>query len=253
MTDSKSTPFECVDPAVGERIWRLEESNLDASIRSELEAHLEVCHACSLLSRVEVKARQLLRTEHGTQRPLPQVRPAARFSGRAVRARIVAGLAFAACLVLSITSPPRSVSPAARSRGDDAAHFVRPVEGEVLASSEPTLEWTRIDDASRYLVDLRDDTGATVWKGESEGTSLRVPTSAGLEHGHQYRAILSTQPMDLIAPGSISVLFRSDGMWQQIVHRVRWSHPLLQVVSVLALLGLVASTLPLRRMTQKHS
>ena len=258
MREGKDTPFECVDPQVGDQIHLLDDPSLASPLRSELEAHLDVCHACSLLVRVDAKASQLLRAGHAlplagaAPGPVTPSKTAARYTP-AFRMRVIAGVAFAACLFLTLTTPPRSISPNAVSRGSESVHFVRPVEGEVLAAREPILEWTSIEGASRYLVEVRNDEGVAVWNGESTETELRVPSSVGLERGRAYRAILSVQPMDLVPPGSISVLFRADSIWKQLLHRVRWADPLLQIVTLLALIAFIASTLPVRRFAQKHS
>lgn len=236
MSEPWKTPFECIDPQIGDQIWRLERSEPDLDWTAELEAHVSACHACRLLVSLDAKTRELARSgrlEGAATAPRPQ---SLRWARR--RATWIAGLGLAACLAGVAFLPPRPVGAGSSVRGLDRIRFLRPVEGEVLATGRPLLRWTPIDGASRYLVEVRDRDGTSLWQGETPRPEIRLPGELSLTHGREYKALLSVQPADLVPPGHPSVLFRTGSPWSMLAHRLRWAHPLLQAATVLAL-GLV--------------
>lgn len=227
------TPYTCVDPPVGEQLWRLEAPDLDPAFRMQLEAHLEACAACRQL-RALAAATGRLAQRGALGEPRPGWRPQ---SARLMRGRLrrIAGLALAASLAGALMLPPRSVERGWLARGEDVDRFLRPAEGEVLATRHPHLRWTPIAGASGYRVEIRDPAGLSVWTGESEGAHLRLPGAAALAGGRDYRAILITRPADLLPPGKVSVSFRIDSPWRMAWHRLRWAHPLLQAAGAASL------------------
>ncbi len=233
MTEPWKTPFECIDPSVGEQIWRLEQPGPDSPRRAELEAHLSACHACRLAVDLDAKARELARSgrlERGARswRPrIPRLIPD--------RTIWIAGFGLAASLAAVIFLPPRPVADGSSVRGRERIRFLRPVEGEVVAASRPVLRWTPIPGASRYSVEIRDRDGDLVWECETSNPSIRPPADVSLRHGRGYKALLSVQPADLLPPGRPSVFFRSDSPWRMVLHRLRWTHPFLQVLMFLSL------------------
>jgi hypothetical protein len=264
MSDPIETPFECIDPSVGGSIWRLEQSDVNPQLRVELLAHVSVCDSCRLLVRLEEKARELAESgslEHTgpkeraasmalpTQEPQvspvlaehsePAARSLASPSRQKLRMRRIhvttaAGIALAACLAAIVFTPPQPVTGRLSARGNEGTRFLRPVEGEVVSTAQPILRWTPLEGASRYFIEIRDEKGASLWQGESADETIRLPDEVSLESGHNYKALLSVQPADLLAPGETSVRFRSDSRWRETLHRLRWTHPFLQWTSVLA-------------------
>lgn len=234
MNDPKATPYECIDAAVGERLWRREQPDLDPTEKAILDAHLEACQACRLLVRVD----------EGAQRLGREARLAAPGAARATRAdasrngharvRWAAGLAFAASLVAMLVLPPRPASPGRSVRGSEVVRFTAPVEGEIVATPRPVLRWTPLRGATRYVVTLIDDGGRAAWSGETATPMIRLPESAALVRGRLYRALLSVRPADLAPPVPASVAFRRETPVRVLLHRLRWSHPLLQAATALA-------------------
>lgn len=224
-----TTPFECVDPSVGSRLWQLQRPDLEPSLRSLLEAHVAACDACREIVQLDGKVRALVR-EGRLREPTPGFR----------RAVPIAALSLAASLIALVALPPRPISDAGPTRGAVVPRFLRPVEGEIVGTRRPALRWTPIDEATRYVVELRDGEGRTLWIGESEVPEIRVGDSAGLASGREYRALLSVRPADLAPPAPASVAFRSGSPGRMLLHRARWGHPWLQVATVLSL-GLLAA------------
>ena len=246
MSDPRQTPFECIDPPVGGQIWRLGQAGLEPGRQAELEAHFSACHACRLLVNLDAHARELARQGRlENPAPIPGLRVPRSFGNRATW---VAGLALAASLAAVWVLPPRPVGNARSVRGVDHVRFLRPVEGEVLAAGHPVFRWTPVAGVSRYLVEIRDQDGRSLWEGESASPAIRLPEQFALQHGRDYKALLSVQPADLVPPGGTSVLFRSGSPWRVALHRLRWAHPVLQAALAMSLaLALVLESHRIRR------
>jgi len=211
-------------------------------MRATLEAHLEACHACRLLARLDAKTQALARAGRLRSQDPGAAVQASRPSGR-TRGRFnwAAALPLAASLVAMLALPPRPTTHGGRARGSDVVRFTRPIEGEIVSTREPELSWTPIPHATGYAIELRDPDGRSVWTGETGVPRIRVPQAAALTPGREYRALLSVRPADLAPPAPASVVFRSDSFGPVVLHRLRWAHPLLQAATVasLALLSLV--------------
>ena len=242
MNHPANTPFECIDARVGGQLWRLEDPNTAPAQRAEIEAHLEICHACRFVLQVDAAVHRVAQSGGmEPERAASRISPTrARFARAAWLARLpLAGLPLAACLAAILLLPPRPIHDGAASRGAEATRFRRPVEGEIVSSPRPALSWTPVAGASRYEIELRDHSGKPVWRGESVHPSIPTDDVPALPRGGEYRALLSVQPSDLLPPGRVSVAFKTGTLGQAILHRLRWAHPALQVASALAALGLV--------------
>lgn len=233
MSEPWKTPFACIDPPVGDQIWRLEQPDPGSGLPAELEAHLSACHACHLLVNLDAKARELARCGR-LESAGPVWRPRI-FRSHASRATWIAGLGLAASLAAMAFLPPRPAGVASSVRGLDRVRFLRPVEGEVLAASRPVLRWSPIAGASRYVVEVRDQDGRSLWEGETSESEIRLPANLSLTHGREYRALLSAQPSDLVPPSHPSVRFRGGSYGRVVLHRLRWASPFLQAAAILTL------------------
>lgn len=244
MNDRVKTPFECIDPSMGEQLWRLQDADVDPGLRATLEAHAAACDACRLLVRLDARAQEL--AQAGRLRgldPGPAVPPP--HDSRLARGRVrwEAALPLAASLVAMLVLPPQPITPGRPVRGPDLVRFIRPVEGEVVSTRRPELRWTPIPGATRYAIELRDGEGRPVWMGESAVPEIQVPPEAALTPGREYRALLSVRPADLARPVPASVVFRSDSFGRMVLHRLRWAHPPLQAATILSLALLSLSSL----------
>lgn len=244
--DPVKSPFECVDPAVGGQLWQLERMDVDPSLRSLLEAHVAACDACRQIVQLDGRVQALVREGH-LREPIRGSRRRRLVPSAPRRAVPIAALALAASLILLVVLPPRPIADTGPTRGPTGSRFTRPVEGEIVATRRPVLRWTPIDDVTEYVVELRDRDGRTVWTGESDVPEIRVDESAGLGSGREYRALLSVRPADLAPPVPASVAFRSGSWGRMLLHRARWAHPWLQVVTLLSLGSLSVAWLGRRR------
>ena len=68
--------------------------------------------------------------------------------------------------------------------------------GTLVLDTQPELAWAPPQPDLRYSLDIADDGGRTVHKAEVEGTSLRVPASAGLREGASYTWEVSARAPD---------------------------------------------------------
>jgi len=221
--EKPETPFECVDPIMGDEIWQLDSPAIDADLRRKLEAHVLICHACRLDRDLDTRARQLLRTGElvldETPRPVLSRFPLARAAGLAAVMAIAASLA--GILLLS----PRPVGADYVVRGDDETRFTSPVEGEVVSVTGCRLGWTEVPGATRYQVRVTARDGDFAWTGTTTDLHVELPVDIALIDGAGYKALLSTQPADLLPPGRTSVAFAAGSLLDVAVHRLRWADP----------------------------
>jgi hypothetical protein len=237
-TEQAGTSYQCVDPAVGAEIWQLDSPALDADLRRKLQAHVSICHACRLDRDLDVHARRLVRDgEIETDVAAPAASAA---SGVARVAGYAAALALAASLAGALFLPPRPIGADIAIRGDGEARFTRPIEGEVVTTDGCRLGWTEVPGATSYEVRITDREGTFAWTGESTEPHLDLPDDISLEDGAGYRALLSTQPADLLPPGRTSVAFEAGSLLDAARHRMRWARQWVYGVGFggLAMLGL---------------
>ena len=174
--------------------------------------HLGACDECTSAYLDAVRS---LRAWHS---PPPSKHPATRFRATMVP---LGGLAVAASLVAALLLPPRATIPWEPTRGVVPAGFVAPVEGEVVRTSRGELRWTEVAGAREYHVQIRSEAGEIVWERTTADTSARWTAPGGLVANRPYRAYLSVQPADLLAPGSVSVEFRAGAQSCVLAHRLR--------------------------------
>ncbi len=238
-TEHPGTAFECVDPSVGDEIWRLDLPAIDAASRHVLEAHVSVCHACRLHRDLDTRTGRLVRD--GELEPVAAPPAATGTSGVARAAGVAAALAIAASMVGVLFLPPRPSEGVMTVRGEGEARFTRPVEGEVVTAGACRLSWTEVPGASSYEVRVTDREGAFAWTGTTDRNRIDVPADAGLAGDADYKAVLSARPLDLLPPGRTSVAFRTGTSAAVAAHRLRRAQPWLHGLGLAGLcLGVFA-------------
>lgn len=216
MIDSRGHDegYQCIEPDLGQDIWRLDLPDLAAEEFKLLNDHLRLCDACRLYGAMDRKFGEGL--ANGSL-ALPGDRDGEKFSppvawlsfGSRIPA-FGAGLALAASLLLVFMLPPEARDGGLVSRAGFEAPFVRPVEGEVIARMGTYLSWRKIQGASKYLVRIDEVGGDFQWSGESRGLSLALPTANDMPRGADFRAYLTPVPQDLAPTEGLSVSFRTD-------------------------------------------
>ncbi|MFH1842658.1 MAG: hypothetical protein ABIF77_05580 [bacterium] len=242
MTDvKKDFDYECVEPELGALLWQYDLSETGSDLRRRLDNHLVVCDACRLSRSVGENVASGLRAGSlhlppAIVQPLPRQRTdrtvgrtTDRTDERPAAARtplgIVGGLALAASLALILWLPPLPVDHDLISRDDPgAAHFLRPVEGEVILDKTPTLSWTPIAGATRYRVTVQDPDGTFHWQGTTKETELTVPGASAAPDQARFRAVLEPIPADLAQPEGISVSFRTGDLRAYLGFRLGTAH-----------------------------
>jgi len=211
MTDRIQGPhsqYECVEPELGELLWRRLDPGLEPDLRSRLQDHLSICDACRLTLLVEGRIEGGLRAGEWALEGGRSVRPAT--GSRTRKSTVFAGgLALAASLVLMLILPPAARAPLGVVRGDTAGMgFVRPVESEVLVTSRPDFRWTPIAGATAYRIEVSQVDGPWFWSGRTGRAELRLPAESALPPRGSFRAMVQTIPADLSGLADVTVSFR---------------------------------------------
>ena len=242
--------YECVEPALGAQLGRLDEPDLDADTRRRLEDHLAVCDACRLT--------RALGPALGREAARLETRPAAGAAARV--ATIAAGggaMLLAASLVLMLALPPRSRQAGLVMRSGGPEVFQRPVDGEVVRDRTPRLRWRPVPGATAYRVTIAAVGGDYRWQGTTRGTSLEPPATAALPPAGDFRVMLEPVPEDLAPPGGWSTTFRTGGTAAWLRYRLRAAPPAVRGAGLLGglalLAGLAAALANRRRATIRFS
>lgn len=224
---------ECIDPDLGEQLWRLDDPATDSRLRKRLEHHVAHCAACRLQLAVGEALADGLHTGRLTLPP-PSCRR------RRLAARIAGGgaLALAASLILLLALPPATPSHMLR----DAAggpRITRPGPGEVVLGGQPTIAWTPADDARAYEVTVTDPGNAVAWSTRTTATEARPPADAALAAGRRYR--IAVTPVPAYAGRTMQETFRTGGALAFVGHRLGHGVRAARVLGLIALLVTVAA------------
>ncbi len=228
MNQNAGTPHECIEPSIGDQIWRLEAGNLDPELQRKLTAHLQACQHCQEIVDLDSEARSLLR--EGLLKVPADTAPLREFRRWHWQGLGFSGFAAAACLLLMILLPPRPAGITVLHRGDDSPRFTSPVEGEVVSNRFRELRWTALHGVTSYRIHLIDESGNRIWEGDSREPMLELPESLDLGENSTYQARLSVQPADLLSQGKTTVRFSTACRARIGMHRMRWAMRSIQVV-----------------------
>lgn len=229
--------YECVEIELGRELPLLADPDLDPTHRQRLLAHVGVCDDCRL--RLDLEVRVAARIRDGKS----DFRPATAGVGQNRRAHLmvwVGGASLAAGLGLLMVLPPQARDAEFRYRSQEQGTIIRPVEGEVVATGEPTFKWNSVEGANSYRLVVNEVGGEGSWEGETSETRWSVPADKNLPRGKVFRAILNTVPADLTPPAGFTVSFRT-GSWSELLgQRLRRGNNAARMVG---LLGAVFSVL----------
>lgn len=240
--------LECVEPWLGEQLWKLDAPGTDAKLLGRLEHHLGICAFCQFALSVQENLARGVRD--GTWDLSGETRPSEHPLGAGVgrRARLGRMLAaagsvgVAASLALILILPPGERPPAGIVRdGEQPARFLRPLPGEVVVVGHPRLSWTPIPGATGYRLTLQEVGGPYLWRGETTATQIQTPDTEPLPPESRIRAYLQPIPADLARTGDVSVTFRRDDLAEYAWYRLGAAPAWISWLGLLGVLSLVGA------------
>ncbi|MBC8423220.1 hypothetical protein H8E07_03775 [bacterium] len=224
--DVTTDGFECIEPDLGDQMWRLEGSDSEPLLRERLIDHLAYCDACRLkqgavqhLQRALADGDVELSRSVRRRAPLPSDR---RYVGVIQKSGAWGGLALAAGIAMMLLLPPEKPGDDLTSRsGPDTARFLEPVESQVVSDRTPRIAWTGVEGASGYQLTLEAEQEEYHLSETTSETSLRIPAETALPEHALIRACLETIPPDLGPLGGISLTFRTGSPTEALGHRLQ--------------------------------
>jgi len=244
--------YECVEPRLGDELWRMDDRSTTQELRASLQLHLEICEDCRLRQAVSRRLADAARAGRvripGPERETIPSRISRKASSRWTTAAGWSGaMALAAGLVFALVMPPTPRDADHVLRAPDDQAFRRPVEGEVLLDRTPRLSWHPIDGATAYRIRIDEVAGDYEWSARTAEPRLDVPPSAPLPRGSDFRVFLEPVPADLAVPGGLSVSFRTGGTGAFLRHRLVAAPVAARVLAVCGLTLLAVSAAFSRR------
>lgn len=230
--------FECLDPDLGEQLWRREEPECPTELFERLEAHLTYCAYCRLQVAVEE------RTVAGLREGRLRVTLGSGRGGRIVRwAAGTGAMALAAGLALILLLPPRAPHEDMVMRGEGQPGIDRPVPGEVVLGGRPEVRWTELEGANRYNVEISMVGGDHSWSTTTEDAAVAIPEGMDLPVGARYRVNVAPVPGHVAPDGALRSSFRTGGGGQWIGYRLERGAPAGRLVGLAGGLVLIVAGL----------
>ncbi len=238
---SRQAAFECVQPELGDQIWRLDLDETAAELHTRLEHHLQVCDSCRLTLALDSKLASAAVGGHITI-------ASDSVDGNAWSRGLMSagGLALAASLALVLLIPP-GVMPFGSFRGDAETMILSPVEGEVLTDATPRASWQPVTDATAYRVTLTGIDSSYQWSAHVENTTAQVPETNALPAQGRFRLLVEPVPADLAPLGENSVVFRRGDISDLMAWRIRHTPRPVQWLTWLSAASLIAGLVLKRR------
>jgi hypothetical protein len=222
---------ECIDPDLGDQLWRLDDPATDGRLRQRLEHHVAHCAACRLQLAVGEALADGLRTGRLVLAPSSRRR-------RRLAARIAGGgaVALAASLILLLALPPAAPTRVLRD-ADGGPRITRPLSDEVVLGGQPTIAWAPADDAREYEVTVTDPGNDVAWSTRTTATEARPPADAALAVGRRYR--IAVTPVPAYAGRTMRETFRTGDALAFVGHRIRHGDRAARVMGLVALVVMV--------------
>lgn len=246
--DEMTDGFECIEPDLGDQMWRLEGSGTESALHDQLVDHLAYCDACRL-KQGAVRHLQRALADGDVELSRSDWRHAPSSSNRRYhdviqRTGAWGGLALAAGIALMLLLPPEMPGGNLTSRsGPDTARFLEPVESQVVSDRTLEIAWTSVEGASGYQLTLEAEQELYHLTETTSETSLRIPSESALPEQALIRACLVTIPPDLGPPGGISLTFRTGSPSEALGHRLQTAPLYSRVIAGVGLLVMMASAI----------
>ena len=241
-THGSDEGFECLDPTLGNELWRLADPDCSAEVRGRLETHATFCADCRLRLAVERHAAAGLRD--GSLALAPDA------DGRGRLALWTTGLgaaALAAGLALLVLMPPAAPHEQLTLRGDEGPAIERPVADEVVFGREPTVRWTPLDGATRYDLRVEAVDGDYDWSISTDTPAATVPGDRSLPADTRFRVRVAPVPAHLAPDGALRSSFRTGGLGAWFGHRLRHGADSGRALGGMGMLGIVVGLAVLMR------
>lgn len=242
ITHGSDEGYDCLDPTLGNELWRLADPDCPAELRGRLETHMTYCADCRLQIAVERHATGGLRDGSLVLAPDTDQwgRPAFWIAG-------LGATALAAGLALLVLMPPTAPHEHLTLRGDDGPAIERPVADEVVLGREPTVRWTPLDGATRYDLRVEAVDGDYNWSVSTDTPAATVPQDRSLPADTRFRVRVQPVPAHLAPDGALRSSFRTGGFGAWFGHRLRHGAAAGRALGGVGLLGLVAGMFGLVR------
>lgn len=214
--------YECVEPNLGAQMWRLEDKTTAVALRSRLKVHLSICHRCRLLTTLDQRLGEGVRT--GAIQSS---------EGRLEWLHRLPGLLAAACLALVFLLPPESDrGPVLERAGAEYWKVIQPISGELLTSHTPLVKWEPLERATSYKVEISGLDVEFNWSSTISATELRLPPETGLPDQGKFQVVVTPVPGYLASPTGAVSWFRTGGWMSLVVYRLFAAPMWLQIVLV---------------------
>ncbi len=224
---------ECIDPGLGEQLWRLDDPATGAALRRRLQTHVRFCDAC----REERQFAEMVAADVASG--------AVSLSGGRARSPragpwLLGGgaLAMAAALLVILIATPRAPEPLLR--GEPARpRILQPVPDQVVLGGTPDLAWSAMPGAREYVVTVTAVGGGSRWTARTETPGVAIPDGAALAVGQRYRIAVVPVPADVGPRGGLRGSFHTGGVLAVARDRLARAPAAILALGALGLLAMV--------------
>jgi hypothetical protein len=233
--------YECIDPVLGEQMWRLADKDCPADLKERLATHLTFCAHCRLQASFNEKMGEGLESGELRLRKAPAGILA--FPG-VVRtwSTGLGAVALAAGLALLMMLPPRTALDGKSVRNaDQAAAITSPVADEVVLGGRPQLSWTPLEGATRYEVSVQQVGSDESWITTTTEAEVQIPEGMELDVGQRYRVMVETVPRHVGPSSGMNSSFSTGNPGQWLGYRLGHGQRSGQVLGVLGALLLAGA------------
>ena len=245
MTDHDPVPdrphleYECLDPELGQQVWRLDDPTTDAALADRLRAHLEFCAHCRSVRWVGDKLAQGLK--EGAL-AIPEKGSATRIPALIGWTTGLGWLAAAACLALVLLQAPTPEHDGMIMRGSDSPAITRPMGDEVLLDRNPTIRWDPIQGARQYQVAIEAVGSPYSWNTTTRRAEVPIPHEHPLPARARIRVHVVPVPNHLASGFGLNTSFRTGSVSEFLRFRWRRKSALASVLGWGGLAGLILGT-----------
>lgn len=206
---------ECIDPDLGQDLWRLDDPSTAPELRQALLRH---CHHCSACASTRALADLLDRAVKSGVVDLAG--PRRHGQRRAQWSLSLGGAALAASLALVLLLPPPAEQAPTRA-ALPPVRVIRPVTDEVIATPRPTISWTALERARAYEVTVTTEAGEERWRTRTEATEVRLPAGSDIDAHGRYRIWIEPVPSHLTPSGRFGSSFIRGDAWDAGRYRLK--------------------------------